>query len=364
MADKTITIPITMYSPVIPHGKEMFEPGAPTMTNPPEQQREAGPYAPGEPMPSDEQIATYRQMEGYLSSAARDTNDGSSIEERTAIAIRFVRAAMVGACGVFPPVAERPFTVEQEPEVPPAPVHSGGEPEGRNARLGELLIQARRVGNLSDRELYKAAVAVAEDVNRGLYNEPSPPEPPQQRDEAGESKPKCPDGLLPDGDKCPRCGGQRAPSGSGGGTWVHWSGPAYYPPPSPATDAGWRSKCVVEYKGSDQGWTVFHWATGQPHFTLVPRGQLAGQWVEWTMWMAYPGEDSWFASEEDAYDALASAPPPPGEPARSSVTIDRADLAWLYNEFNRAGVRAAHTGEPDRIAAALAQPPNSGDAKK
>jgi len=31
----------------------------------------------------------------------------------------------------------------------------------------------------------------------------------------------CPDGLLPDGDKCPRCGQQRAPSGIDGGTWVH-----------------------------------------------------------------------------------------------------------------------------------------------
>lgn len=32
----------------------------------------------------------------------------------------------------------------------------------------------------------------------------------------------CPDGLLPDGEKCPRCGGRRGPSGVGGGTWVHY----------------------------------------------------------------------------------------------------------------------------------------------
>lgn len=32
---------------------------------------------------------------------------------------------------------------------------------------------------------------------------------------------ECPDGLLPDGDRCPKCGGPRAPSGIGGGTWVH-----------------------------------------------------------------------------------------------------------------------------------------------
>lgn len=31
----------------------------------------------------------------------------------------------------------------------------------------------------------------------------------------------CPDGLLPDGEKCPRCGGSRAPSGVNRGTWVH-----------------------------------------------------------------------------------------------------------------------------------------------
>lgn len=31
----------------------------------------------------------------------------------------------------------------------------------------------------------------------------------------------CPDGLLPDGPICPKCGGVRGPSGIGGGTWVH-----------------------------------------------------------------------------------------------------------------------------------------------
>lgn len=31
----------------------------------------------------------------------------------------------------------------------------------------------------------------------------------------------CPDALLPDGEICPRCGGKRAPSGVGGGSWVH-----------------------------------------------------------------------------------------------------------------------------------------------
>ena len=34
---------------------------------------------------------------------------------------------------------------------------------------------------------------------------------------------KCEDGLISDGDICPRCGGPRAPSGVGGGTWVHVS---------------------------------------------------------------------------------------------------------------------------------------------
>lgn len=33
---------------------------------------------------------------------------------------------------------------------------------------------------------------------------------------------KCPDGLLPDGPTCPRCGGKRGPSGVDGGTWVHY----------------------------------------------------------------------------------------------------------------------------------------------
>jgi len=33
---------------------------------------------------------------------------------------------------------------------------------------------------------------------------------------------KCEDALLPDGPKCPRCGGRRGPSGIGGGSWVHF----------------------------------------------------------------------------------------------------------------------------------------------
>jgi hypothetical protein len=31
----------------------------------------------------------------------------------------------------------------------------------------------------------------------------------------------CPDAELPDGPICPLCGGVRAPSGEGGGSWVH-----------------------------------------------------------------------------------------------------------------------------------------------
>lgn len=36
------------------------------------------------------------------------------------------------------------------------------------------------------------------------------------------SKNICPDGLLPDGVVCPRCGKRRGPSGINGGTWVHF----------------------------------------------------------------------------------------------------------------------------------------------
>lgn len=32
----------------------------------------------------------------------------------------------------------------------------------------------------------------------------------------------CPDAVLPDGPTCSRCGGPRAPSGVGGGSWVHF----------------------------------------------------------------------------------------------------------------------------------------------
>lgn len=36
---------------------------------------------------------------------------------------------------------------------------------------------------------------------------------------------RCPDALLPDGPVCPRCGGNRAPSGVDGGSWVHHERP-------------------------------------------------------------------------------------------------------------------------------------------
>lgn len=41
-------------------------------------------------------------------------------------------------------------------------------------------------------------------------------------DERRQPPARCPDGVLPDGPVCPRCGGRRGPSGVGGGTWVHY----------------------------------------------------------------------------------------------------------------------------------------------
>jgi len=55
---------------------------------------------------------------------------------------------------------------------------------------------------------------------------------------------KCPDDLLPGGDWCPRCGGERAPSGVDGGSWVHYT-------PSPQVlgyRAETRRRYIVERK--------------------------------------------------------------------------------------------------------------------
>jgi hypothetical protein len=41
---------------------------------------------------------------------------------------------------------------------------------------------------------------------------------------------RCPDGLSPEGETCPRCGGHRAPSGIDGGTWVHFTPPVAVAP--------------------------------------------------------------------------------------------------------------------------------------
>jgi hypothetical protein len=45
------------------------------------------------------------------------------------------------------------------------------------------------------------------------------------REPAPAGRDTCPDAQLPDGPTCPRCGGPRAPSGVGGGSWVHFPAP-------------------------------------------------------------------------------------------------------------------------------------------
>ena len=35
------------------------------------------------------------------------------------------------------------------------------------------------------------------------------------------SSEQCPNGLLPDGPICPKCGEKRGPSGVDGGSWIH-----------------------------------------------------------------------------------------------------------------------------------------------
>lgn len=68
-------------------------------------------------------------------------------------------------------------------------------------------------------------------VKRPRRSAASEPAPAQESREGGEG---CPEGLLPDGERCPRCGGPRAPSGIGGGTWVHFPRPA--PAAAPASE--------------------------------------------------------------------------------------------------------------------------------
>lgn len=50
---------------------------------------------------------------------------------------------------------------------------------------------------------------------------------------------RCPEALLPDGPTCPRCGGERAASGAGGGSWVHGQAEAICGRPT-STDAAPR----------------------------------------------------------------------------------------------------------------------------
>lgn len=49
-----------------------------------------------------------------------------------------------------------------------------------------------------------------------------PPSAPTRSNTPERSTIRCADGALPDGETCPQCGAPRAPSGIGGGTWVHF----------------------------------------------------------------------------------------------------------------------------------------------
>lgn len=64
-------------------------------------------------------------------------------------------------------------------------------------------------------ESFRAGARFAE--RRGTTKQP---EALAQQERDREDAP-CPDGLLPDGEICPRCGGKRGPSGIDGGSWVH-----------------------------------------------------------------------------------------------------------------------------------------------
>lgn len=73
----------------------------------------------------------------------------------------------------------------------------------------------------------------------------------------------CPDALLPDGPVCPRCGSPRAPSGVGGGSWVHHPRIAR----GPEIPAG----CICGSLWSDVHKDGSH-LSGCPHFKPQPGG--------------------------------------------------------------------------------------------
>lgn len=197
-----------------------------TPTQPPTPDRDspalAGPYAPGRPMPTDEQIIAYCNMERYLSGAARDTNDGSSIEERAAIAVRFVRAAVAEPGGK----AETGVT---DIMVCKLPYQDHWFVHGARAGTDVWL---RRDGSWSTED---GDPQCALPANPHLASVPASPPAPQPEAATGE-RPcrKCQEPIYDIA--CPACGRKCY---TDGGAWI---GP---PPPTVETAEGWRSVPLV-----------------------------------------------------------------------------------------------------------------------
>ncbi len=104
----------------------------------------AGPYAPGQPMPSDEQITAYLEMESYMARALAHTTDGSSIEERTAIAVRFVRAAIAEPGGKAEEADESAWVIENIDANPNPRYWTGASSEAlRWSHPGDHLVAIR-----------------------------------------------------------------------------------------------------------------------------------------------------------------------------------------------------------------------------
>lgn len=84
----------------------------------------------------------------------------------------------------------------------------------------------RSLGHVACCRMTPERDVLAEALKRGLLEgeevKDMPPEAYEELEKALKGEGECPNGLLPDGPTCPRCGGKRAPSGVDGGSWVHF----------------------------------------------------------------------------------------------------------------------------------------------
>lgn len=311
----------------------------------------AGPYAPGQPMPSDEQITAYLEMESYMARALAHTTDGSSIEERTAIAVRFVRAAVAEPGGNDESeeiLRLRRSRVPAQPEgddpceVCGYSAHATSAETGRGLYCVVCDARSRSRDFQTERDEARAALTTlrtlagelceaASEMRRAQY---------QMQSDWSESSDTKKNELwkrlhragIPLLDAINSLSAHLASVPASPPAPQPEAATGERPPPTVETAEGWRSKCEV--LGEEDSWRVRYGFPVESY--LAPIG-----WLDVGAWQRASHKDCYFPTESAAYAALTKAPPPPGvepAPTAATVTLPLADAQGLLRAIDAWGL--------------------------